>query len=63
MPSAGLIAAVVALVTGPGIWTAVLHFDAPIFPYQFPTILSLPLALITAVIVSMARPEKIKASA
>ena len=61
--SAGLIAAVVALVTGPGIWTAVLHFDAPIFPYQFPTILSLPLALITAVIVSLARPEKIKASA
>jgi cation/acetate symporter len=56
--SAGLIAAVVALVTGPGIWTAVLHFDAPIFPYQFPTILSLPLALITAVAVSKARPEK-----
>ena len=61
--SAGLIAAVAALVLGPGIWTAVLHYDAPIFPYQFPTILSLPLAFITAMAVSLARPEKPKASA
>jgi cation/acetate symporter len=54
----GLISAVAALVLGPGIWTAVLHFPTAIFPYQFPTILSFPLAMVTAVGISLLRPEK-----
>jgi cation/acetate symporter len=48
----GLASAVVALVLGPSIWVAVLGNAEPIFPYQYPTILSMPLAFAAAFVVS-----------
>jgi cation/acetate symporter len=49
----GLLSALIALALGPSIWVAVLHHAAAIFPYQYPTLLSLPLALTVAVAVSL----------
>jgi hypothetical protein len=40
------------------VWVAVLHNPAPVFPYQYPTVMSLPLAFAMAIIVSLAWPEK-----
>lgn len=54
---AGLVSAVIALVLGPSIWVAVLGHAEPVFPYQYPTILSMPLAFAVAVLVSWLRPE------
>jgi cation/acetate symporter len=48
----GLLSALVALLLGPSIWVAVLHHPTPVFPYQYPTILSMPLAFAVAYIVS-----------
>jgi cation/acetate symporter len=48
----GLASAVVALVLGPSIWVAVLGHPEPVFPYQYPTILSMPLAFVAAFAVS-----------
>jgi cation/acetate symporter len=50
---AGLVTALVALVLGPSVWVAVLGHATPIFPYQYPTILAMPLAFAVAVAVSL----------
>jgi cation/acetate symporter len=50
--SVGLATAVVALVLGPSIWVAVLGYPEPVFPYQYPTVLAMPLAFATAYVVS-----------
>jgi cation/acetate symporter len=49
----GLVSAIVAIVLGPSVWVAVLHHAAPVFPYQYPTIVSMPLAFAVAFGVSM----------
>ncbi|MFO1428307.1 MAG: sodium/solute symporter [Steroidobacteraceae bacterium] len=51
---AGLSCAVIALVLGPSVWVAVLHHEAPLFPYQYPTIVAMPLAFVVAMVVSSA---------
>lgn len=42
----GLISAVGLIVTGPVVWKAVLGNPAPIFPYEYPALFSMPLAFI-----------------
>jgi len=37
---------------GPAVWVEVLGHAAPIFPYDPPTLVTLPLAFLTAVVVS-----------
>lgn len=44
--SLGLICAVVMIVTGPTVWVKILGNAAPIFPYDNPSIFSMPLAFI-----------------
>ncbi len=50
---AGLASAVIALILGPSIWVSVLGNAEPIYPHQYPTLLSMPLAFGVAVIVSL----------
>jgi cation/acetate symporter len=50
---AGLISAIVLLVLGPSVWEAVFGFTEPPFPYQYPTIVSMPLAFLVAIFTSM----------
>jgi cation/acetate symporter len=50
----GLVSAAAALILGPSVWVAVLGHEQAIFPYQYPTILSMPLAFIVAFAVSLA---------
>lgn len=50
----GLVAAAGAIILGPSVWTAVLGHEQAIFPYQYPTILSMPSAFIVAFAVSLA---------
>jgi cation/acetate symporter len=52
----GLVSAVVALVLGPSVWVEVLGHSQAIFPYQYPTILSMPLAFILAIGISLMAP-------
>src|SRR5579859_998340 len=42
----GLISAVGLIVTGPVVWKAVLGNPAPIFPYEYPALFSMPLAFL-----------------
>ena len=49
----GLVSALVLTVLGPPVWEKVLGNAAPIFPLDPPTLVTLPLALATCVLVSM----------
>ena len=46
--SAGLIAALAGIVAGPNVWVAVFGFETPLIPFQYPTVLSMPLAFAVA---------------
>jgi cation/acetate symporter len=50
----GLVCAAIALILGPAVWVAVLGHEQAVFPYQYPTILSMPLAFVVAFAVSLA---------
>jgi len=50
---AGLISALGLTVIGPAIWVKTLGYPAPIFPYDPPAILTVPLAFAVAVAVSL----------
>lgn len=41
----GLVSSVVLIVIGPQVWVSVLDFEAPLFPYDYPALFTLPLAL------------------
>ena len=41
------------MLLGPTIWVGVLHHAQPLFPYQYPTVVSLPCAVLVLVVVSM----------
>ncbi|HVX90981.1 MAG TPA: cation acetate symporter [Candidatus Paceibacterota bacterium] len=45
---AGLTSALVLLTLGPAVWVKVLGHGAPIFPSEYPTLITLPLAFLTA---------------
>jgi cation/acetate symporter len=53
----GLISAVALTVVGPGIWVKVLGFAAPIFPYDPPAIVTIPLAFAVTIGVSLMTRE------
>ncbi|MGS2722206.1 cation/acetate symporter ActP [Porticoccus sp. GXU_MW_L64] len=42
----GLASSIVLIILGPNVWTAVLGNEQAIFPYQYPTVVSMPLAFI-----------------
>ncbi|MFL2771719.1 MAG: sodium:solute symporter family transporter [Rhodospirillaceae bacterium] len=54
----GLVCAVAGVVLGPTVWVAIFGFENPIFPYQYPTIVSFPLALVVIVTVSKLDPRR-----
>jgi len=49
---AGLISAVLLVVTSKSVWVAVLHNPAPLFPYEQPAIFAMPIAFLAAWLVS-----------
>jgi cation/acetate symporter len=59
----GLIAAALGVILGPTVWVAIFHNDTAIFPYQYPTIVSMPLAFIVAIVVSLLAPVENRANA
>lgn len=44
----GLIGSTGMLIAGPAIWVDVLHYRQPLFGSNYPTLIALPLALVTA---------------
>ncbi len=50
----GLVGSVGLIAVGPSVWVRLLHNPAPLFPSDYPALLTCPLALITAVVVSLA---------
>jgi cation/acetate symporter len=59
----GLIAAVTLVVLGPTVWVLILGHEAAIFPYQYPTIVSMPLAFLVAMAVSLLGPVENRTNA
>jgi cation/acetate symporter len=53
----GLVLSVVLILFSPRVWVQVLGHAQPLFPYDYPTLLSVPAAFMTAWFVSVARPE------
>ena len=51
---AGLATGLLGIVLGPSVWVGVLGHAAAVFPYQYPTIVSMPVAFIVAIGVSLA---------
>lgn len=49
---AGLISALVLLILGPAVWVKVLGYPEPMFPLEYPTLVTLPLSFATAWLVS-----------
>ena len=50
----GLLIAVSGIILGPTVWVSIFGFETPLFPYQYPTIISLPIALAVTMGVSLA---------
>jgi cation/acetate symporter len=53
----GLVSAVGLTVIGPSIWVKTLGFAAPLFPYDPPALLTMPLAFVVAWAVSSWVPK------
>ena len=53
----GLVSALVGLILGPAVWVSVLGNPHAIFPYQYPTIVSMPVAFVVAMAVSKFMPS------
>ncbi|MGY8635389.1 cation/acetate symporter ActP [Bradyrhizobium sp. 14AA] len=49
----GLVSSVALTIAGPAIWVVVIGNSAPLFPYDPPTIVTMPLAFLTCWLVSM----------
>lgn len=49
---AGLASALVLVILSPAVWVKVFHFAEPVFAYDYPTLFSMPLAFVTAIVVS-----------
>ncbi len=54
----GLVSAVGLTILGPAVWVKVLGHAAPVFPYDPPAIVTIPLAFIVTIAVSMATTER-----
>jgi cation/acetate symporter len=50
----GLLGSVIPVMVGPTVWGKVFGMRAPVFPIDFPTIITLPAAVIVAWLVSLA---------
>lgn len=48
----GLFSALTLLILGPSVWVKVLGFSAPIFPSEYPTLITMPLAFLICWLVS-----------
>ena len=53
----GLVTAVVLILLSPTIWKDLLHHDSAIFPWLNPTLISMPCAFATGIIVSLLKPD------
>jgi cation/acetate symporter len=49
----GLLSSIGLIVIGPQVWVSVLGFERPLFPYNYPALFTLPLALVVTWLVSM----------
>ena len=59
----GLGTAVLLTVLGPSIWVGIIGFKQAVFPYGSPTFVSMPLAFITTILVSLLAQDKLERSA
>ncbi|EED34365.1 acetate permease [Luminiphilus syltensis NOR5-1B] len=50
----GLVSSIVLIVLGPQVWVSVLDHEAALFPYNYPALFTLPLALLVTWVVSKA---------
>lgn len=54
----GSVSATVMIILSPTVWVDVFHFSSAIIPLRNPAIISMPLAFLTAVICSLAAPDR-----
>ena len=58
---AGLLSSLALIVIGPSVWVAVLHNPTPILPIDQPAIISVPVAFIVMIVVSLLTQEQHRA--
>ncbi|MDI9347849.1 MAG: hypothetical protein QM538_05040 [Methylacidiphilales bacterium] len=49
----GLLASFVLIVVGPKVWVDIFHFEEAIIPFDYPTIITLPIVLTVAIVVAL----------
>lgn len=49
----GLGVALALVLLSPAVWVRIFHFAEPVFPFDYPTLISMPLAFLVIVIVSL----------
>ena len=54
----GLVSSVAGVILGPAVWVGVLGNAEPVFPYQFPTIVAMPLSFAVGIGMSLLCPER-----
>jgi cation/acetate symporter len=60
----GLVLSLVLLLLSPKVWVQVLGHEQALFPYEYPTVLSVPAAFLTAWLVSLVRrPDPVASAA
>ena len=52
----GLIVSILAIILGPDVWVKILGNATPVFPYSYPTLIAMPMAFLTAIMVSISDP-------
>lgn len=58
----GLTSSVTLIILGPSVWVKILGHEAPIFPSDYPALLTMPLALGIAIAVSLFGPQRARTS-
>ncbi len=59
----GLVASVALIVLGPSVWVKILGHAAPVFPSDYPTLITAPLAFLVAIAVSLATRKSLAPAA
>lgn len=49
----GLLSSIALIIASPAVWVKILHYETPLFPVDYPTLVTAPLAFIVCIVVSL----------
>ena len=54
----GLVSSVILIIIGPKVWVPILGYPEPLFPYDYPTVVVMPLVMVIGVVASLLDKSK-----